>query len=147
MKAEHFGFNFGSPQKTFLSLPSTLETESTEPSSVGRAIVSPLLCFLGLLLRLPVMEVDAKGADKGEKWQGDDVTSPSKRRDGGDLTVASLQHLLEAQTKEIRAQNAADIDTAIGRLEAATMLKLKAVKEEGSSHAATPHQPTRCQNR
>ena len=79
------------------------------------------------------MKVD--GTRKGENRDGNDEPgqSPFKRRDGGDLTFASIQRLLQQQTREIREQTLSDIQDAVTRLEESTSKNIKMVREEVST--------------
>ena len=78
------------------------------------------------------MEVEP--TQRGEKREGkDEDSSPSKKRDGGELTVASVQRLLQMQTQEIRQQTAMEIDKAIHKLEASTLKHIQEVRQDIST--------------
>ena len=77
-------------------------------------------------------DMQVEGVRKGEERDGEQEPeqSPSKRRDGGELTVASLQRLLQQQTKEIKEQTQSDIQKAVARLEESTDKKIGMIREE-----------------
>ena len=76
------------------------------------------------------VESEASGGKGGKRAGEEDLDSPSKRRDGGEITLASIQRLLQTQTKEIQAQTAKDIQAAVDKLEKVTTQKIKEVKDE-----------------
>ena len=68
---------------------------------------------------------------KPKREQSVDETSPSsKRHGGGELTLATLQRLLEAQTKELRQACSDDIQRAVQTLEAATIKRIDGVRND-----------------
>ena len=79
------------------------------------------------------MDAERPKANRGEKRENEleeEDKSPAKKRDAGEITVASLERLLQQQTRDTREQTAEDIDRAVKKLEISTMRRIQEVKHE-----------------
>ena len=76
---------------------------------------------------------DMQDGQRGEKrdiaMTGDDSPTKNPKKEG-EITLSSLQKLLEAQTRDIRQQTADDIGKAIRKLEASTLKKISEVQQD-----------------
>ena len=74
--------------------------------------------------------MDVEGR-RGEKREQPEPTSPAGKRHGGEeITMAALQRLMEAQTREIKEATAGDIKRAVDRLEAATIKRIDSIRHD-----------------
>ena len=76
------------------------------------------------------MEVSDDGHRRGKRESSADGGSPSSKRHGSEVTLATIQRLLEAQTKEIRQATADDIRKACQTLEASTIKRIDGVRND-----------------
>ena len=77
------------------------------------------------------MEVVDDGGRRGKREPSVEAVSPSsKRHGGGEVTLAMIQRLLEAQTKELRQATAEDIRRACDTLEATTIKRIDGVRND-----------------
>ena len=76
------------------------------------------------------MDAGQEAGRKPKRESSLEAASPQSKRHGGEVTLTTIQRLLEAQTKEIKQANAEDIRRACETLEATTVKRIDGVRND-----------------